>query len=361
MLPLPPHGGGGWGEGTILMNKRQRVLAALAGEPVDRPPVSAWRHFVDREQNAADLADAMLEFHRTYDWDWLKVNPRATYFAEAWGNTYDFSQYVSVVPRASRVRLESVCDLAMIEPVDPAGGAFGEQLDALDRIRRGLDGDAPIIQTVFSPLSVIGWLAGGPAGFEIPGLPASLPLLRRAIEEAPDALEAALDAVTTTLTEYARITRAAGADGIFFAIVRLARHGYLSREEYARFGRPYDLRVLGAVADAPFNVLHVCGDQVYFDAIAEYPVHAISWNSQAPGNPSFGDAMAVTSSALMGGVDESATLPSGTPADVTRAASAALSETGGQRTLLAPGCSIDHRASPDNLVALRDAARDWKP
>ena len=117
----------------------------------------------------------------------MKVNPRATYFAEAWGNTYDFSQYVSVVPRATRVTLESVADLATIAPVDPAGGAFGEQLDALDRIRRGLDGDAPIIQTVFSPLSVIGWLAGGPAGFEIPGLPASLPLLRQAIDEAPDA------------------------------------------------------------------------------------------------------------------------------------------------------------------------------
>lgn len=343
------------------MEKHERVAAALAGEAVDRPPVSAWRHFVDREQNAADLASAMLEFHRTFDWDWLKVNPRATYFAEAWGNTYDFSQYVSVVPRATRVRLESVCDLATLAPVDPAGGPLGEQLDALDTIRRGLDGDAPIIQTVFSPLSVIGWLAGGPAGFEIPGLPASLPLLRQAIDEVPDLLESALDAVTTTLVDYARLTREAGADGIFFAIVRLAREGYLSREEYARFGRPYDLRVLAAVADAPLNVLHVCGDRVYFDAVADYPVHAISWNSQAPGNPSFGEAATSTRAALMGGVDEGTTLPGGTPADVAEAASAALAATGGRRTLVAPGCSIDHRTSADNLLALRDAARDWRP
>jgi uroporphyrinogen decarboxylase len=343
------------------VNKHQRVAAALAGEAVDRPPVSAWRHFVDREQNAADLASAMLEFHHTFDWDWLKVNPRATYFAEAWGNTYDFSKYVSVVPRATRVVLESVRDLQKIAPVDPSSGAFGEQLDALDRIRRGLDGEAPIIQTVFSPLSVIGWLAGGPAGFEIPGLPASLPLLRRAIDEAPDLLEAALDAVTETLTGYVKITRAAGADGVFFAIVRLAREGYLTREEYARFGRPYDLRVLAAVADAPMNVLHVCGDQVHFDAVADYPVHAISWNSQAPGNTSFGEALAATRAALMGGVDEGTTLPSGTPAEVAQAAGAALDATGGRRTLIAPGCSIDHRTPADNLLALRDAARAWRP
>ena len=343
------------------MNKHQRVAAALAGEPVDRPPVSAWRHFVGREANAADLADATLEFQRTFDWDWVKVNPRATYFAEAWGNTYDFSQYVSVVPRTTRVTLESPADLEKIRPVDPVGGPFGEQLDALATIRRGLDGDVPIIQTVFSPLSVIAWLAGGPAGFEIPGLPASLPLVRRAIEEAPDALEAALEAVTTTLAGYARAVREAGADGIFFAIVRLARQGYLSRDEYARFGRPYDLRVLEAVAGAPFNVLHICGDQVYFDAVADYPVGANSWSIQAPGNASFGEALWMTSAAVMGGVDEGTTLPSGSPADVSRAVSTALVGTGGRRTLVAPGCSIDHRTPADNLVALRDAARAWRP
>jgi uroporphyrinogen decarboxylase len=343
------------------LNKHDRVAAALAGLTVDRPPVSAWRHFVGREANAADLAGATIEFHRAFDWDWVKVNPRATYFAEAWGNTYDFSQYVSVVPRTTRVTLETVADLELLRPADPSGGSFGEQLDALDRIRHELAGDAPIIQTVFSPLSVIGWLAGGPAGFEIPGLPASLPLLRRAIEDAPEALEAALDVVTTTLTDYVRLTRQTGADGIFFAIVRLARSGYLSRAEYERFGRPFDLRVLAAAAGAPMNVLHVCGDHVYFDAVADYPVHAISWNSQSAGNPTFGEGLQATSAAVMGGVDEGVTLPSGTPADVAEAADAALAATGGRRTLLAPGCSIDHRTSTDNLVALRDAARAWRP
>ena len=58
------------------MNKRERVDAAVRGQPVDRPPISAWRHFVDQESNAADLARAMLAWYRDYDWDFLKVNPR---------------------------------------------------------------------------------------------------------------------------------------------------------------------------------------------------------------------------------------------------------------------------------------------
>ncbi|MFN8633267.1 MAG: uroporphyrinogen decarboxylase family protein [Chloroflexota bacterium] len=342
------------------MNKHERVAAALAGRDVDRPPVGTWRHFVGRESNASDLAAAMVEFQRAYDWDWVKVNPRATYFAEAWGNTYDFTRYFSVVPMATRVMLESVCDLARIEPVSPTGGAFGEQLDAFDRIRRELDGEAPIVQTVFSPLSVIGWLAGGPAGFSVPGLPSSLPLLRAAIEQVPELLEQALDAVTETLAAYVRETVAAGADGIFYAIVRLARDGALTREEYARFGRPYDLRVLDAVAGASLNVLHICGDHVYFDAVADYPVQAISWNSESAGNPSFGEAATMTSAAVMGGVAEDTTLPFGSPLDVARAVQAALLATGGRRTLIASGCSLDSRTPHENLLALRDAARAWR-
>jgi uroporphyrinogen decarboxylase len=206
---------------------------------------------------------------------------------------------------------------------------------------------------------VIGWLAGGPAGYSLPGMPSSLPYLQRAIREAPEALEAALDAVTETLVGYARATRAAGADGLFFAIVRLAREGYLTREEYARFGRPYDLQVLDAVADTSLNVMHICGDHVYYDAVADYPVHAISWNSEAPGNPSFGEAITLSPAAVMGGVAEDTTLPHGTPEDVRRAVQTALDATGGKRTVVSAGCSLDARTSPQNLLALRDAARAW--
>ena len=31
------------------LSKRERVDAALKGEPVDRVPVAAWRHFLDEE------------------------------------------------------------------------------------------------------------------------------------------------------------------------------------------------------------------------------------------------------------------------------------------------------------------------
>src|SRR3989442_11323212 len=46
------------------MTKRERVVAALGGQPVDRPPVAFWRHAPDVDHTAKGLAEAMLVFHR---------------------------------------------------------------------------------------------------------------------------------------------------------------------------------------------------------------------------------------------------------------------------------------------------------
>src|SRR2546428_413997 len=48
------------------MTKRERVVAALGGQPVDRPPVAFWRHAPDVDHTAKGLAEAMLSFHRRF-------------------------------------------------------------------------------------------------------------------------------------------------------------------------------------------------------------------------------------------------------------------------------------------------------
>src|SRR5687767_8456639 len=70
------------------MTKTERVYAALQGEEVDRVPVSAWWHDFAREWSAEDLAETTLGQYRQYDWDFIKVNPRASYFGEAFGAKY---------------------------------------------------------------------------------------------------------------------------------------------------------------------------------------------------------------------------------------------------------------------------------
>ncbi len=315
-------------------------MAALRDEPVDRVPLSFWMHNFATENAAGSFVAESLRLAREFRWDYLKPQSRAQCFAEAWGLRYRASSERAVPYTRTHAPCRNAADLSRLKPADPAAGALGEQLEALRQIRAGVGPGTPIIWTVFSPMMVAPFLLDG-------GVEQALAIAR----EEPEALEAALDAVTDTLAAYAHLALAAGADGLFYA-TNVARRGLLSAAECRRFQRPWDLRVLEAVASAPFNALHVCGPGVHFDEFADYPVHAFSW-AQAEGNPSLQDGHRRTGRAVMGGLPAKpvmATLTAGAVADLARAA---VREMDGRSLLLGPDCSID----PDTPDALLHAAR----
>jgi len=329
------------------VNKRERVDAALRGQPVDRVPVSFWGHDYLREWSAEGLASAMLDNYRRYDWDYMKVNPRASYHVEDWGAELTPSGDPNTGPFWIRPAVTTAADWRTLRPLEPDRGVLGEQLQALRLIRDGLADEAYFIQTVFSPLSIAKYLVGND--------PAPV---KAAMFDDPDSLGAALDVITETFIAYSQASLEAGASGIFFATTGWATQGALSEEEYRRWGREYDLRVIEAVKDrAPFNVLHNCGAGIYFDLLADYPVHAISWATTLPENPSLAGGLARTPKAVMGGISEKTTLPNGTPQDVASEVRQALAQTNGLRLLLAPGCSIPPRTPPANLAAAAQATR----
>ncbi|MDW8234508.1 MAG: uroporphyrinogen decarboxylase family protein [Roseiflexaceae bacterium] len=338
-----------------VFTKRTRLEAALQGEMVDRPPVAAWRHFIAAEYAAAPLAEAHLCFFREYDWDWLKINPRATYYAEAWGARYDYNDYQGVLPRLVVNPFRTPDDLDRIQPCSIETAALAEQLDLVRHIRASI-ADVHVVQTLFSPLSVLMFLLARP---EDPrsdeGLILQIERLRTLLRHYPAIAHRALNAIAETLASYAGSVVAAGASGIFFAIVRLARVGALSIDEFATFGVPYDWKVLEAVRHAPFNILHICGPKVYFDQACRYPVHAINWATQGQGNPTLAEARALTGKALIGGIDEHGALLHGTPEDVLAEAHQSLGRAGQVGILLAPGCAVDESTPPRNLRALRRA------
>lgn len=337
------------------LTKRERVAAALKGEEVDRVPVSAWRHFIPEERQPDTLARVSLRHFYDFDWDWLKVNPRATYYAEAWGNRYNYALYDGVLPRLISGPIESPADLDKIEAVKPTGGVFAEQLDLVQQIKAGIGG-AHFLQTIFSPLSVLAFLVARPQtnNFEA-AAQAQQDDVRRFIAKNPQGAHIALNNIAATLAKYASAVVDAGASGIFFAIVKLARQGVLSEAEYAKFGTPYDLQVLQAVQGAPFNLLHICGPQVYFNTAIKYPVHAINWAAVNQHNPTVSEATQLTLQAVVGGVDELGALQNGTPDQVVAEARAAIQATNGRRFLLAPGCATNVNVPTTNLAALRQA------
>ena len=339
---------------SAKLSKRERVEAALAGAEVDRVPVSAWGHLIPAEKDTDALAEATLKFFRDYDWDWLKVNPRATYFAEAWGSEYDFGTYGGVLPKFLRNR-DDPLDLDALKPAGPSTKVWADHLDLLRKIKKGLGG-APFVQTIFSPASVLASLVGRPKDHSQEAVDRDqVETLLRLVRSAPEKVHHALGVIAESLAALAAASVEAGADGIYFAITRLARKGQLTVEEFEAFGKPYDFKVLAAVREAKFNILHSCGPGIYWTEIQDYPVRALSWASVDNGNPDLAGARQSSGFALVGGLDEAGVLKNGTPAKVSEAALKAIALGGKRKFLLAPGCSIDPSVPAANIRALRDA------
>lgn len=330
---------------TETLTRTERVLAALRGDEVDRVPVSAWWHDFAREWSPEGLAAAALESYREYGWDFIKVNPRACYYAEDWGAKYVRAPGGDKQPVLEQPGISSPEDLSRIRPLDVTRGAYGEQLEALRLIDGALRGEAPFIQTVFSPLAVVSRITG------------STKYVQRLMREHPDALLEALEAIAETLAAYSRSCLEAGASGIFFATVEWGSRDNISLDDYNRFARPFDLRVLAAVQGAPFNVLHVCRDRNHLPDLLDYPVATFHWDALGEGNPSLKEVLKLTPAAVMGGVTHGDQMTSGSPAIIAKQAERAIIDTGGRRFLLAPGCSIEPTTPAVNLRTLAQGPR----
>jgi uroporphyrinogen decarboxylase len=328
------------------MTKKARVDAAVRNQAVDRPPVSLWRHFYECEENAEGLAGAMLAWHRKYDWDWMKVNPRASYHVEGWGVKLRFSGQPLIKPVVLDVPIKATGDWAKLRPLSSDEGVLDEQLEVCERICEALGGEAYICETVFSPLSIAGDLVATPQQ------------LLADMQADPQAVHGALEVITATFRDFVTGLLKAGADGLFFATTEWATRDTLSDELYAEFGRPYDLQVLAAAQDAAFNVLHVCKNHNMVLELTDYPVHAINWAVGSPGNPPLHEVQARSGKAVIGGL-RNETLQTGDPADVLSEARAASIQTTNRLWMLGPACSRSGETPDANVRAARQPGDQW--
>jgi len=327
------------------VTKRQRVMAALRGQPVDRIPLAFWLHNFNTENSARGLADETLRLARTFDWDFLKPQSRAQCFAEMWGLTYRPSRETATPCTVTHTPVVDAEDLARLPVADPREGALGEQLEALRLIRAAVGPDVPIIWTVFAPPMILPMLTRG-------GREQALGLLR----DAPRESARAFDVMAETLAEYARLCLADGADGLFYA-TNVATRALMSAEECRRWQRRWDLRILRSAERAPFNLLHVCGAGIHVDEFADYPVTALSF-AAVPGNPTLAAAHARTGRAIVGGLPAKPEIAGMTEATLVARAGAATREMGGRWLLLGPDCSVNPDTPARLMHAVGAALRD---
>lgn len=324
------------------MNKKERVDAALRGDPVDRVPASMWGHDFEREWDPYLLSEAMVENFTRYDWDFMKVNPRASYHVEDWGVKVRPSGEKYKAPVIESTPIRSASDWKRIRPLEPDQGALAEQLKALQLINHSVGYEAYFVQTIFCPLGVAMYLAGNQAE----------PVLHT-IREDRNAMHAALRVITETFTTYALACMEEGASGIFYATNGWASEGRLTEDQYREFGEQYDQEILDAIKRrSKLTILHNCGSRIYFDLLSGYPVHALNWAATVEGNPDLAEGKRRSGKAVMGGISEKTVLKDGSPGQVQDEVAQALELTGGRHFLLAPGCSIPPQTPARNLEAI---------
>lgn len=322
---------------------RQRLEACIAGEILDRPPVALWRHFPEDDQDPALLASASLAFQGTYDFDFLKVTPASSFSANDWGIQAVWRGNTEGTREYTRRAIKHPEDWLKLQVLDPAKGSLAGQLSCLNFINADINPDTPFIQTIFSPLSQAKYLVGKQQ---------LLVHLRRY----PDAVHAGLKTITETTRRFVDAALKTGIAGIFYA-VQFAQYGLLSEDEFAAFGRVYDLQVLERAREAWFNILHLHGSDVMFDRVVDYPVQVLNWHDRET-EPSLTEAKTRFPGVLCGGLRQWDSMVVGNSDDVTAEACDALKATSGQRFILGTGC-VSHIITPHgNLVAARNAVEN---
>ncbi len=272
------------------MNHKERVRAVLSGERPDRLPVSTWGHDFLREGTAEDLAAQTIERQRKFDYDFVKLNPRWTMFAEPWGNRYQ-PPTEQKFPRLVHKVVTRADDLRSIPVASPDHPVFKEHVRALSLVVEEIGDSVDVLVTVFSPLAVAGLLAGG----------VGEPLNSYARENTED-LKLALAHISETLARHVEDLIGAGASGVFYAHTQWTSLDVCDAGFFEEFGRPYDRPVLEAASSAPFNMLHVCGNNTSLERYFDYPVQVINWDNFGPGNMSLSEAAGQTDRVVAGGI-----------------------------------------------------------
>jgi uroporphyrinogen decarboxylase len=307
------------------LNKIERVTSALKGGEVDRPPYSFWYHFGLQHMPGDEHARAEIDFYRAYDPDFLKV----------------MSDYPYPLPDGLEA-IESQDDWRRIEPVETTNKCWREQLTALSRINEAIGKETLFIETIFSPWTTARRLCG-----------------RGAMSDGrikfPELVLAAMDNIATSLAAYGAEAVARGAAGLFLSL-GAATDDVMSEDEYRVWCRPFDLKILEAVRDAPFNILHIHGNRIHFDSLVDYPVSAFNWSYHTAG-PSLKDGHMSSGRAVLGGVNE-ITVAHSSPSEIREHVEETVQAFGTRGLLITPGCSVATDTPERNLRAIRSGVEE---
>ena len=333
------------------MTSRERVLARMSHEPVDRLPLMPITMMFAADQIGAKygeyatdyrvMAEAQLRTAETFGFDYVSAISDPAREAADLGAAVDYFDNQPPAIDENQALLAEKSRLDSLRNPDPLGGGrMHDRVRAIELMKR-CAGDSLLVE---------GWVEGPCAeGADLRGINT----LMLDFHDDPDFVSALFEFIIGMELEFAKAQIDAGADliGIGDAAASL-----IGPRLYERFVWPYEKRLIEGIHAAGARVrLHICGNTRKIlrgmGTVGADIVDLDYLSPMAEGRRDMGPDQV-----LLGNVEPVGVLRNGTPDDVRRVIAQCHDEVG-SNFIVGAGCEVCRDTPVENLRALCDYAK----
>lgn len=337
------------------MTGRERILAHLAGRPVDRLPLmpitmqfacdQIGARYRDYCTDYRVLVEGQLRTVEKFGFDYVNTMSDPAREAADCGAVVEYFENQPVAIIEEQALLADKTNLVRLKIPDPLGGG---------RMHNGIKALALYKEKLNGEKLIEGWMEGPCA--EAADLRGINNLMLDFFDD-PQFVRDLLAFVLEMELRFARAQVEAGADAIGIGD---AAASLVGPRIYEEFVWPYEKRMVDGVHALGAKVrLHICGNtRRILEGIGKLGCDIVDLDSLAP--LSEARAKMGASQILLGNLNPVTVVRGGTPETVTEAV-AECHRQAGARFIVGAGCEIPRDTPPDNLRALADYARSHPP
>ena len=334
----------------------ERVQAVLQGNIPDRLPVipqgfmfsmrTAGYEIGQVNRSPAKMAEAHRISQEKYGYDGCVIDVDDATLAEACGAKVIFRENnVAMVDEHNAV-LQDLRDIDNLKMPDPLkDGRMCEWLETVQRLKEMI-GDHVFImgradQGSFSLLSL---------------LRGTQEFMMDLLDEEPEVIHHALEWATEAHARFARAQLMAGANATSMGDA-YASADLISAKLYREFAFPYEKQVVEKIQDLklPYSI-HICGDasSIIGDmGRTGAQILEIDWKTDM----GLARKAVPDNVVLMGNIDPSDPMCTGTPEKVKAQIRDMIAKTGGRGLFISSGCALGANTNPENMVAMVESAK----
>ena len=338
------------------MTGKQRVIAAMTSQPVDRLPVmpivhtalariageSLGRYFTD----AQAMADVIVRGFEQFGFDGVQLSLGVTGEAQALGAKVE--QPPEGAPMLREHILADMSRLDSLRTIDPAhAGKMPLYHTALADVARRIGDRAFVLTTLRGPLNIASQLRGVED------------VLVDMLQQ-PEEVGRLLDFATDVAVRVSKPSLDAGADGLIFGEATCSPN-FISPKLYRSLVLPRHKRLIAELKAQGwrFVALHICGNIVpIIDDMISTGLDFMDVDHQVPVDRAV--QLSAGRVALRGNLDPIAVFFNGSPDTVREATATLCRAAAGSRWIASTGCDIPPGTRPENIAAFADAVRASK-